>query len=247
MSVPQTTRPGKSDGQFAGEVAVVSGGAGGIGRGVVRALQAEGARVAVLDLARNDDADLSIECDTANAEAVERVFPRIDHEFGATTMLVCASGIVRETAFEGLEPAQWTSVLDASLTSAYLLCRMALPRMVEVGRGSIVTMSSGWGRKGYPRGSDYAAAKSGVEALTKSLALEYASRGIRANSIAPGPIDTAMIRDNPLFDPARTLAVPLGRMGEVDDVVPPILFLLGQGARFITGQVLHVNGGLLMP
>lgn len=232
---------------FDGSTAVVTGGAGGIGRGVVRALLEAGARVAVLDLARNDDASLSLECDLSRPEPVAAAFRRVEEELGAPDLLVCASGIVREVPFEQLEPSQWSAVLDASLTSAYLACRAAVPGMAARGGGAVVTMSSGWGRKGYPEGSDYAAAKSGVEALTKSLALEYARRGVRVNCVAPGPIDTAMVRDNPRFQRSRVDAVPMGRIGTVEDVVPPILFLLGDEARYVTGQVLHVNGGLLMP
>lgn len=233
--------------EHSGAVAVVTGGAGGIGRGVIEALQARGARVASLDLAQNPAATLSILCDLTDRDAVEAAVARVVDELGAPELLVSASGIVRELPFDELEPDQWHAVIGASLTAAYLACRAVLPHMVELGRGSIVTMSSGWGRKGYPHGSDYAAAKSGIEGLTKSLALEYASRGIRVNAIAPGPVLTAMVTENPNFDPKRVAAIPMGRIGEVPDVVDPILFFLGQQSRYVTGQVLHVNGGLLMP
>lgn len=233
--------------EFTGAVAIVTGGAGGIGRGVVEALQQRGARVASLDLRDNATADLSMTGDVTDPRVVDAAVARVLAELGAPEMLVSASGIVRELPFEDLEPTQWFDVLGASLTAAYLTCRAVLPHMVELGRGSVVTMSSGWGRKGYPHGSDYAAAKSGVEGLTKSLALEYATRGIRVNAIAPGPIMTAMITENPNFDPARLTAIPMGRVGDVADVVDPILFFLGRQSRYITGQVLHVNGGLLMP
>jgi NAD(P)-dependent dehydrogenase (short-subunit alcohol dehydrogenase family) len=167
---------------------------------------------------------------------------------GGVSHLVCAAGVVSEHPVTELEPSEWHRVVDISLTGAFLVARSAAPHMAREGGGAIVTTSSGWATKGYPNGAHYAAAKAGVEALTKSLALELAPQGVRANSVAPGPVRTAMILGNPAFDTAgRVAAIPLGRLGEVADVVDPMLFLLGDGARWITGQVLHVNGGMLMP
>lgn len=233
---------------FAKKTIVVTGGAGGIGGGVVRALRARGATVAVLDIAQSSDATLSITCDVTEACDVAAGMRRVRSEFGDPELLVCAAGVVKEFPFEDLEQEEWQRVIDVSLTSVYLITREMLPGMVRRGGGAVVTMSSGWGRKGYPFGSNYAAAKSGVEALSKSLALEYALRGVRVNSVAPGPVKTAMIQDNPAFDEhKKAAAVPMGRLGEIDDVVAPILFLLSEESAYITGQVLHVNGGLLMP
>jgi NAD(P)-dependent dehydrogenase (short-subunit alcohol dehydrogenase family) len=229
-------------------VAVVAGGAGGIGRGMVAALSERGYRVASLDLRPNAGAALSIEADLTEEEPVGDAIARVRAELGVPAALVCASGLVSESPFADLPTAEWSRIIDASLTTAFLLCRAVIPVMAAAGHGSVVTMSSGWGRKGYPFGAPYAAAKSGVEALTKSLALEYAANGVRVNAIAPGPIRTAMVSDNPAFDEdAKVAVIPMGRLGEVDDVVLPALFLLGDGARYITGQVVHVNGGLLLP
>lgn len=229
-------------------VAVVSGGAGGIGRGLVTALTKLGTEVAVLDLAANDAAALSIVCDVTDPEAVRAAASKIESELGAPAKIVCAAGVVSEVALTDLPEGEWRRVVDASLTSAFLLTQALLPSMIRAGGGAVVMMSSGWGRKGYPLGAHYAAAKAGVEALTKSIALEYADRGVRCNAIAPGPVRTTMIANNPAFDEdERAALIPMGRIGEVDDVVDPVLFLLGEGARYITGQVLHVNGGMLMP
>ncbi|MBO0874944.1 MAG: SDR family oxidoreductase [Pseudonocardia sp.] len=229
-------------------VAVVSGGAGGIGRGLVTALTKLGAEVAVLDLAANETAALSVVCDVTDREAVRAAANKIESELGSPAKIVCAAGVVSEVALTDLPEDEWRRVVDASLTSAFLLTQAMLPSMIRAGGGSIVMMSSGWGRKGYPLGAHYAAAKAGVEALTKSIALEYAGRGVRCNAIAPGPVRTTMISNNPTFDEdERAALIPMGRIGEVDDVVAPVLFLLGGGARYITGQVLHVNGGMLMP
>jgi len=202
----------------------------------------------VLDLAVNEQADISLLCDVTDADAVGSAVAKIAEEFGWPNRVVCAAGIVQEGPFEQLDPSQWHRVVDVSLTSAYLILRETIPGMVRQGGGAIVTMSSGWGRKGYPFGSDYSAAKSGLEGLTKSIALEFADRGVRANSVAPGPIKTAMVIDKPAFEEgAKVLTIPMKRLGEVSDVVEPTMFLLSDRAAYITGQVLHVNGGLLMP
>jgi NAD(P)-dependent dehydrogenase (short-subunit alcohol dehydrogenase family) len=234
--------------EFRDSVFLVTGGAGGIGRGVVTAIKREHGIVASLDLATNAEADLSIQCDVTDEDAITGAIDRVQRELGSISYVITSAGIVKEHPFESLETSSWQKVMDVSLTSTFYTIRAAVAGMVDQGGGSIVTMSSGWGRKGYPFGADYAAAKSGIEALTKSVALEFASRGVRANSIAPGPIRTAMIRDNPAFDEeGKARAIPMGRVGEVDEVVPGILFLLSDDARYITGQVLHINGGLLMP
>jgi NAD(P)-dependent dehydrogenase (short-subunit alcohol dehydrogenase family) len=229
-------------------VAVVSGGAGGIGRALVAALRRSDAEVAVLDLAENEQATLSIGCDVADAESVSTAIAKIESVLGHPRQVVCAAGVVSESPLTDLPRNEWQRVVDVSLTSAFLLTQATIPSMIQAGGGSIVTTSSGFGRKGYPLGAHYAAAKAGVEALTKSIALEYADRGIRCNAVAPGPIRTGMIENNPAFDEdARVKLIPMGRIGEVEDVVDPIMFLLGDGARYITGQILHVNGGMLMP
>lgn len=237
-------------------VAIVAGGAGDLGRGVADALVRQGAAVAVLDLQANDSATgsatdsttLPVPCDLTDPAAVRAAVARVTTELGEVEQLVCAAGVVSRGAVMEMAVDDWSRVLDASLTSAFLMIRETLPSMRRRGGGAIVTLSSGLARKGYPYGAPYASAKAAIEALTRTVALEHARDGIRCNAVAPGPIRSTMTENNPNFDEVRTTAtIPLGRLGEVGDVVEPILFLLGRGARYITGQVLQVNGGMLMP
>lgn len=228
---------------------VVTGGSAGIGAAVVEALASLGARVAALSRSGRSPAGATagIACDVADGESVARAFAAADDALGGLGLLVCSAGVVSEHPIEELEPEEWHRIVDTSLTGGYLAMRAATPRLRAGGGGAIVALSSGWARRGYPRGSHYAAAKGGLEALVRSLALELAPDRIRVNAVAPGPVRTAMLDDLPAFDEEqRASNIPLGRIGTVDDVVDPVLFLLGDGAAHITGQVLQVSGGLTL-
>jgi len=225
--------------------AVVTGGAGDLGRAIVAGLRERDVPVASLDLVDNADASLSLACDITDPDAVSAAAARVGDALGEVSMLVCGAGIVSTVALADLEPQEWHRVLDVSLTGAYLACRAFVPPMPE--GGAVVAISSGLGTRGMPRGGHYAAAKAGMEALMKSVALEYARAGVRANALALGPFRTKMLDDHPGVDfDERARLVPLGRLGDPEDVVGPALFLLGDHSRYVTGSVLHLSGGFTM-
>lgn len=234
---------------FAGRPAVIAGGAGGIGQAVARGLSERGAQVAVLDRRRAASAEgqLSLEVDLTDEPAVATAVQAAAEQLGGIELLVCASGVVSEAPLEKLDLAEWRRVLDSSLTATFLVLRAAIPHLRKASAASVCAVSSGWARRPYPRGSHYAAAKAGIEAVVRSAAAELAPDRIRVNAVAPGPIRTAMLDDLPAFDETqRAGLIPLQRIGEPGDVVGPILFLLGEESAYMTGQVLGINGGLVM-
>jgi 3-oxoacyl-[acyl-carrier protein] reductase len=250
----------------AGSRIVVAGGAGDIGRAVVAACRENGHEVAVLDLARSLEKHpvlpgvTSVAVDATDAASVQLAFAAIGRHWQAIDGLVFLVGftITPPTSVEAVTPTQWDEVIGGNLRSAYLIARAALP-MLHKGRApAVVNVSSGLGFNVLPGFGPYAAAKAGLVGLTKALAAECAPV-IRANAVAPSAIETAFMQggtgrgtDDPSAgdwfkggDYAKLF--PLGRLANVEDVVGPILFLLGPAARFMTGQTLHVNGGRITP
>jgi NAD(P)-dependent dehydrogenase (short-subunit alcohol dehydrogenase family) len=215
-----------------------------LGTAIAAALRAEGHIVVSFDRVAAANADESFLLDVADESAVEDAVANVTKRHGNLSALVCAAGIVAEHPVAHMPVETWRSVIDASLTGAFVAARAVLPAMIAARRGRIVAFSSGYATSGYRNGANYAAAKAGVEALVKSIALENAEFGITANCISPGPIDTPMLKAERAAFIAP--AIPLGRVGTPVDVVGLVRFLLREESSYITGQTIHVNGGLLM-
>ena len=225
-----------------GQVVLVTGAGGGIGQGVVETLAALGARTAGCDLSTSDiPGNLAIQMDVTDSDSVERGFAQVVRELGPVEMLVTCAGIFHELALADLPPAEWNMTLDVNLTGTFLCVKRAVGDMREAGAGRIVTISSGAGLDGGAEAcSHYAASKGGVIAFTKAVSKEYAMHGITANVVAPRAIATPMIAG---MEDALTREIPVGRIGEADDVAAAVAFLCSSHASFITGEVLVMNGG----
>ncbi len=230
-------------------VALVTGGNRGIGLACAKALAACGHRVAVTyRSAPPDEPDLlAVECDVTDAEAVEAAFDRVEAELGPVEVLVVAAGINADTLVLMMKDEDFTRVLDANLTGAFRVAKRAAKRMLRARWGRIILISSASGQIGTPGQANYAASKAGLLGFARSFARELAPRGITVNVVSPGPIDTDMLQ---ALDEERrgvlTALVPLGRVGQPDEVAGAVTFLASDAAAYITGINLPVDGGLAM-
>jgi 3-oxoacyl-[acyl-carrier protein] reductase len=245
-----------------GSRAAIVGGCGGIGRAVVAACKDIGVRTAVFDLPRSierhpPDAELIVPLDARQPQEVRAGFHKVEAIFGALDHLVFLIGFTltppRPTT--EIEEPQWSEIIHGNLTTAHLVIREALPLLRRGDHPSIVTISSGLGVSVLRGFGPYSAAKAGLIALTKAVALEGAP-ALRANAVAPSAILTDFMSgglgrhdsNGEWFDPAPYIPlIPLQRLAEVDDVVGAVLFLASPAASFITGQTIHINGGRFMP
>lgn len=229
------------------KTAVVTGGSSGIGAAIARRLQADGLRVATIDLNPGEE-KFSYAADVTDRAAVDAAMDEIRAELGPITVLVNAAGLDRFKRFVDLSFEDWQKVVDVNLNGVFHCCQATLPDMIEAGWGRIVNISSSSTHSGQPFMAPYVAAKSAVNGLTKSLALEYGPDGITVNAVPPGFIDTPMLRKAEkrgfLGDTQKQIdATPVRRIGRPEDIAAACAFLISEEAGYITGQILGVNGG----
>ncbi|RMG94257.1 MAG: 3-oxoacyl-ACP reductase FabG [Candidatus Dadabacteria bacterium] len=242
--------------ELEGKVAIVTGSTRGIGRAVAERLSRDGARVLVTGrdpeaAARVAEAlpaeALGAGLDVSDPASVEAAVSRALDAWGRIDILVNNAGITRDNLALRLKLEDWRAVIDTNLTGAFLCAKACLKPMVRARSGAIVNISSVVGALGNAGQPNYCAAKAGLEGLTRSLAREYANRGVRVNAVAPGYIATDMTAELPEAVREGLLAqVPLARLGRPEDVAEAVAFLASDRAAYITGQVLHVNGGMYM-
>lgn len=245
-----------------GHVVLVTGSSRGIGAEVAAKAGAEGARVAVHYREAADKAATTVErirsaggeaeafaADLRDGAEAEDLVRRVISRFGKLDGLVNNAGMTQVGPFLEIDPDEWAAVIATDLTAVYHTCRAALPSMVERGTGSIVNIASRLGQTGVPQTAAYSAAKAGVIGLTRSLAREFGTKGVRINAVAPGFVITEMTADLAASEEGkRRLAdMPIGRFGQAHEVAEAVLFLLSDRASLFLGQTLNPNGGGYMP
>lgn len=245
------------------KVAVVTGGASGIGEATCHELSRRGLKVAVLDvneqaaqhvaedLRASGSAALGVGADVTDRVAVEQAFAKIRSELGPVSVLVTSAGLFGFAPFIEITAEAWARIIDVNLTGTFHCCQVALPDMLAAKWGRIVMISSSSAQRGSPFAAHYAAAKGAVLTLTKSLAREYAAQGITVNTIPPSGIETPMQHQNQAagyLGSNEQIAsnIPVGYLGTGADIAAAVGFLSSDEARYITGQVLGVNGGSVL-
>jgi NAD(P)-dependent dehydrogenase (short-subunit alcohol dehydrogenase family) len=245
------------------KVALVSGGASGIGKACAQLLSTAGAKVAILDIDIGRGKEVAkeiidqggkaifIECDVSKNEPCRRAIEKTAEKFGRLDILVNAAGIITRASVLETSEIDWDKTMAVNLKSVYLLSRYSIPEMSQVGGGVIVNISSGWGLVGGKDAAAYCASKGAVVLLTKAMALDHGSQNIRVNCICPGDTDTPMLRseaeglgipyDALIMDSSKDR--PLGRIGTPMDIAQSVLFLTSNASSFITGSILVVDGG----
>jgi NAD(P)-dependent dehydrogenase (short-subunit alcohol dehydrogenase family) len=227
--------------------AVVTGGGSGIGAAIVARLRADGHHVAILDLKPGDD-EFAFAADVTDRGQIDEALAGVRAKLGPVAILVNAAGLDSFKKFHDVSFERWQRVIDVNLNGVFHCVQAVLPDMIEAGWGRIVNISSSSTHSGAPYMSPYVAAKSAVNGLTKTLALEYGPDGITVNAVPPGFIDTPMLRAAAekgfLGDIEKNIAAtPVRRMGRPEDIAAACAFLVSEEAGYITGQILGVNGG----
>ena len=242
------------------QVALITGASRGIGNAITLALAAAGARVIgtatsaegatrVTETLASHGYNGRVEVlDAADPASIDALMARLEKARELPTILVNNAAITRDMLLVRMKPEDWDAVIATNLTAVYRLCRACVRYMMKERRGRIVNLTSVVGLTGNPGQANYAAAKAGILGFTKSLARELGSRGITANAVAPGFIDTDMTRALSEEQRAALLnQIPLGRLGTPTEVAAAVLFLVSPQSAYITGETLHVNGGMYMP
>ena len=239
-----------------GRTALVTGATGGLGQAIVRALHQQGAHVVLsgtrpekLDAFRDElgDRAATVACDLADPEQVKTLLARAEEAVGPIDILVNNAGITRDTLALRMKDDDWNAVIAVNLTAGFQLARAALRTMTRRRWGRIVGITSIVGVTGNPGQSNYAASKAGLIGMSKALAAEVASRNVTVNCVAPGFIESPMTAAlSEKQSSAILAAVPAGRLGSGADVAAAVVFLASQEAAYVTGQTLHVNGGMAM-
>lgn len=242
------------------EIALVTGASRGIGQAIALELGRRGAQVigtATTDkgaqaitetLAAENVRGRGMVLDVTRTDSIDRLIKQVNDEYGAPTILVNNAGITRDNLLMRLKDDDWDAVINTNLSSVYRLSKACLRGMMKAKRGRVINVASVVGLTGNPGQANYAAAKAGILGFTKSLAREVGSRNITANTVAPGFIDTDMTRALP-DDQRRKLleSIPLGRLGDVEDIAHAVAFLASAEGGYISGETLNVNGGMYMP
>ncbi len=242
------------------KVALVTGASRGIGRATAVRLAQDGMDIAVNYIRHAADAEavvelvkgygkkaIAVEADVSRPETVDTLFAATREALGPVNVLVNNAGVYERATLEELTPPKWDETLEINVRGAYLCARQAASDMVAAGWGRIVNLSSQLGFLGTSHGAHYAASKAAIVGLTKSLALELAPHNITVNAVAPGAIETAILAgDTPEIRARRNASIPLGRVGQPEEVAAAIAFLCSDAAAYITGETIHVNGGFLM-
>lgn len=244
---------------FKGQVAIVTGSARGIGKAIAEGLAKKGADIVIADVVQDEAKETADEIakngvkatgfrlDVSRSGEVIKAFDDVIKEFGRLDILVNNAGIARDSLLLRMKEEDWDSVIDVNLKGVFLCSREAVKIMARQRYGRIVNVSSVVAFTGNPGQTNYSASKAGIIGLTKTIAKEYASRGITSNAVAPGFITTAMtdsLPDN--IKEEMKKSIPMSRFGTSDDVANAVIFLSSQQSGYITGQVIHINGGMYM-
>lgn len=241
---------------LSGKIALITGAGGGIGGATARALHAQGATVVLVDMRPEGVEKLKAElgerahafvCNVTDAAAVADLPKQIEEAVGAVDILINNAGITRDNLMMRMKDEEWDAVLAVNLTAVFRLSRAFLRGMIKKRFGRIISISSIVGATGNPGQCNYSATKAGITAMSKSLGQEVASRGVTVNCVAPGFVKTPMT--DVLSDDVKAALlskIPLGRLSSPDDIAHAVVYLASEEAGYVTGQTIHVNGGMAM-